>query len=253
MTGSNLDRLPSIGLDEVLARAELLNRNDRKYLVPYTTFERFLAGMRDRLSVLQIDGVRRFRYTSIYFDTPSLLTYHQHLQRRRRRYKIRTRTYVDTSTCMLEVKMKGHRDATDKRRISWPARLAGQLTSDGERFAASVLNHELGLPLPRLERTLRIDYQRTTLVSVDGAARYTCDTGIRFVGRRGSADGPSDHVLIEVKSAGSKDPAHRLLWRLGVRPVQMSKYPVAVALLWPGIRANPWSRTIRRYFGVDSR
>jgi hypothetical protein len=28
----------------------------------------------------------------------------------------------------------------------------------------------------------------------------------------------------------------------------MSKYCVAVALLYPGIRCNPWHRTLQRYF-----
>jgi hypothetical protein len=30
--------------------------------------------------------------------------------------------------------------------------------------------------------------------------------------------------------------------------VEMSKYCVAVALLHPGIRRNPWHRTLQRYF-----
>lgn len=40
---------------------------------------------------------------------------------------------------------------------------------------------------------------------------------------------------------------------LELRPLPMSKYCLAVALLHPGIRANPWHRTRRRYFpaGTD--
>jgi hypothetical protein len=32
----------------------------------------------------------------------------------------------------------------------------------------------------------------------------------------------------------------------------MSKYCIAVALLHPGIRANPWHRTLRRYFAAGT-
>jgi hypothetical protein len=59
-------------------------------------------------------------------------------------------------------------------------------------------------------------------------------------------------VLVETKSPGSGGAADRALRELGLRPVRISKYCVAVALLHPGIRANPWHRTLRRYFGASS-
>jgi hypothetical protein len=37
------------------------------------------------------------------------------------------------------------------------------------------------------------------------------------------------------------------LRRLGLRRIQMSKYCVAVALLFPVVRPNPWHRTLRHY------
>lgn len=109
-----------------------------------------------------------------------------------------------------------------------------------------MLRNELGLPLPRLEPTLRTTYKRTTLVSA--GARYTCDTELRFVSGSRVVHGPRDHVLVEVKSSHDKDPGDKALRKLGMRPATISKYAIAVALLWPGIRANPWRRTIRRYF-----
>jgi hypothetical protein len=55
-------------------------------------------------------------------------------------------------------------------------------------------------------------------------------------------------VLVESKSPGPAADADRALRSLGLRPVPMSKYCVAVALLHPRLPANPWHRTLRRYF-----
>ena len=86
-----------IGLRELNELAELQTRVDRKYFVPADVFDRMIAELRDELRVLDIDGKRTFGYESVYFDTPDLATYRAHVQRRRLRFKARTRTY----TCLL--------------------------------------------------------------------------------------------------------------------------------------------------------
>jgi hypothetical protein len=55
-------------------------------------------------------------------------------------------------------------------------------------------------------------------------------------------------VLVETKLPVRHGDADIALRSLGLRPVEMSKYCVAVALLHPGIRRNPWHRTLLRYF-----
>jgi hypothetical protein len=62
------------------------------------------------------------------------------------------------------------------------------------------------------------------------------------------AVGLSRHVLVETKLPVRHGDAGIALRSLGLRPVEMSKYCVAVALLHPGIRRNPWHRTLQRYF-----
>ena len=85
-----------IGLDELMELAELQTRVDRKYFVPADVFHRSIGEIADELRVLDIDGRRTFGYESVYFDTPDMETYRAHLQRRRRRFKARTRTYTDS-------------------------------------------------------------------------------------------------------------------------------------------------------------
>ena len=95
-----------IGLDELMALAELQTRVDRKYFVPGEVFRRWIGELAEELQVLEIDGRRSFGYESVYFDTPYLDTYRAHLRRHRQRFKARTRTYTDSGLTMLERRVR---------------------------------------------------------------------------------------------------------------------------------------------------
>ena len=135
--------LPSISLPEVLAMAELQVRVDRKYLVDLGTFVE-LVGRLDGFAVLDIDGRRSFDYESAYFDSPDLLLYRQHLQGRRRRYKVRTRAYLDSGECAFEVKLKGGRSETVKARMPYPLQDRDRLNGQAREFLAERLRTEYG-------------------------------------------------------------------------------------------------------------
>ncbi|TDD80105.1 polyphosphate polymerase domain-containing protein [Actinomadura darangshiensis] len=241
-----------VGLAEVLARSALQLRLDRKYLLPARLVPELVGGLAGSYAALEIDGRRLFRYASTYFDTPGLLTYRQHLQDRRRRFKIRTRTYLDSGSCMVEVKMNGTRDATDKRRMPYDAGRRMELTGAAEDFLAATLlsAYRMNPPAPLLASATTA-YRRVTLVQRSGAGRVTLDAGLVCTrpGRRIEArDG---WVLVESKSAAWDTPADRLLRRLRVRPLKISKYCLAVAVLYPGTAANPWHRALRRCFDAS--
>src|SRR5699024_2159222 len=80
-----VDVMPPLGLDEVQAAADLQTRTDRKYLVPAADFLAMTRELDGALAVLEIDGLRRFDYESVYFDTPELEAHHAHAHDRRRR------------------------------------------------------------------------------------------------------------------------------------------------------------------------
>jgi hypothetical protein len=241
--------LPAASLAEVSERAALQTRVDRKYLVPVDRFAELLARLPDSWAVLEIDGLRGFAYESVYFDTPDLLSYRQHLQGRRRRYKIRTRAYLDTSDCAFEVKLKGRRDQTVKARLPYQIANRARITPPARAFLADRLREAYGRPAPRLGPVVTTAYRRTTLVDLECGTRLTCDVDLAFAGDGRGVAGPSRSMLVETKSpASGGDAADRALRALGLRPVPISKYCVAVALLHPELRANPWHRTLRRYF-----
>ncbi|MFV0306989.1 MAG: VTC domain-containing protein, partial [Desertimonas sp.] len=109
--------LTPIGLDEVMAMAALQTRIDRKYLIDPSTFSSLVEAFTATMSVLEIDGRRVFDYESIYFDTDDLVSYRRAaMSRDRRSFKVRTRTYLDSGECMVEVKCKSRRGETVKER-----------------------------------------------------------------------------------------------------------------------------------------
>jgi VTC domain len=247
VAGSVAD-LPPVSLAEVTVRAALQTRTDHKYLVPADRFAEVVGRLAGQLSVLEIGARRGFAYESVYFDTPDLLTYRQHLQDRRRRYKVRTRAYLDSADCAFEVKLKGLRGETVKVRAPHPVAERARLTPDARAFLAELLLERYGIQAPPLVPTVTTSYRRTTLVNLAEGSRLTCDVDLTCTSGSRVADGPPGHVLVESKGPAAGGAADRALRALGVRPVGISKYCVAVALLNPGLRANPWHRTLRRYF-----
>ncbi len=245
----NLTAFPAVGLPEVLARSALQLRLDRKYIVPTNLIPALLTQLTPTHAALEIDGLRTFRYTSTYFDTPDLLTYRHHLQDRRRRYKIRTRTYLDTSECMFEVKMSGTREATDKRRLPHATTHRDELTQSAHDFLWETLlsAYRTNPPSPLLP-SATTSYNRTTLVQRHGTGRVTLDTNLVCTHHNTHQAARDDWVLVESKSSTPDTPVDRLLRRMGLRPVRLSKYCLAVAVLYPNTTANPWHRPLRRCF-----
>lgn len=241
--------LRTISLAEVLDEAALQVRIDRKYLVPINAFIEMTDRLRHRFAVLDIDGRRSFNYESVYFDSADYRLYREHVQRRRRRYKVRTRAYLDSGECTFEVKLKGGRSETVKARMPYGLDDRSRLTAEALTFLGDQLRTEYGVPEARdLAPALTTTYRRTTLVDRADHARLTCDIDLVFHRSPSAPDsvrGPVGAVLVESKTAGRAGEADRVLRDLGVRPIQVSKYCVAAALLNPHLRANPWHRTLR--------
>lgn len=252
------DRLAPTSLDELNAAAGLLVRVDRKYLVPTTTAQELVDTLAERARVLEISGSRRFSYASTYFDTAELTAYSQAAHKRRRRFKVRTRTYLDSGLAYLEVKTRGARGTTVKRRTAYRLKDAERLTGEAKAFVAACLADSQTLPAAeaailadRLEPVLGNRYERTTLHLPEDGARLTIDAGLTWVGY--TPDGAADprtsrsagsFAVVETKSPGGAGPADRALWAAGHRPARISKYATGLALLRPELAANRWHRVL---------
>ncbi|MCX4665538.1 VTC domain-containing protein [Streptomyces sp. NBC_01381] len=251
-----------IALDEVNARAELLARYDNSYLVPVEIFEDLAALLTDPrrpsgpFRALSIGGKRWFGYHSTYYDTPELLTFHEHRQGRRLRYRIRERLYQDSGERQFEIKLKSGRGETVKHR----QRLEGDdhvLDAARQGYLAGVLRGSYGIEAPGgLTKALVTEYQRATFVA-DGQ-RVTCDAGlvVRDMATGRTVEADRGLVLVETKTQGHLTEADRVLHRYGVRAADFTKYCGGFAALRPELGINRWARAVRTAFpraGVAAR
>jgi hypothetical protein len=262
-----LGDLRPVGLDELAAVDDLQVRRDRKYLLPLAALDGFLAAIAevaDRgptgpsvggqsvgaeaadagAGVLTIEGVRTFRYESVYFDTVDLASYLGAARRRPQRFKVRTRSYLDTVLCMLEVKTRDARSRTVKHRHPYDINLRSQLTSIGRQFVASIPHS--APTAERLHPMLTTAYRRATILLP--GARVTIDIDLTWERPDGQATALGHLALIETKTPGPPCTIDRILWQAGHRPVGISKYATGLAALSPDLPANKWNRILRHHF-----
>jgi len=239
-----------IALQELIELAALQTRVDRKYIVPATALAPVLADLDDATRVLDIDGNRDFLYESVYFDTPELTSYEMAAHGRRRRFKIRTRTYVDSDECYLEVKTRGARSSTVKDRIAYRPGDRRVLTQDGLEYIDETLalSGIEGVDSSRLAPTLSTTYGRTTLYVPSSQSRATIDTNLGWhLPADGQLDRP-DMVIVETKSGSRASTVDRVLWAHAHRPVAISKYATGLAALRADLPSNKWARVLRQRF-----
>lgn len=148
-----------ISLEDLVETADLQTRLDRKYFVPAARFRALMAEL-STFTVLEIGGKRTFDYQSVYFDTPDVLTYRAHLQRRRRRFEARTRSYLDNRLCRFEVKTVPPRGATVKDRIVHQLERRASLTGDAHAFLAEILDRSSGHHIPPGMRAMLTSHYR---------------------------------------------------------------------------------------------
>ena len=254
-----LAALDPIGLDDLNARAELQTRVDRKYMLPLAALPAVLARLPEGTLVLEIDGTRASTYESVYFDTPELTSFLLAARARRRRFKIRTRSYLDTEASFLEVKTRGGRAVTVKDRIPVDPDSTEALTGEARAYAEELLD-DAGIADLRgvhLVPTLTTSYRRATLlVPADrdrAESRATIDVDLTWLDRGYGGRFPTTlttpgSVIVETKSGSSAGAVDRALWSAGHRPARVSKYATGLAAMRPGLPANRWARVLHRHF-----
>ncbi len=242
-----LARFMRVDLGELERVASLQTRVDRKYLLPAHRGTELLGALHGEVAVLCIDGARRFRYDTIYLDTPDLDSYLSTAHRRRHRFKVRIRTYTDAAFAVLEVKRKGRRGETVKVRTPHPVEAGATLTA----AAATFIDGTLGRPglAGRLRPVLATSFVRTTLLDRRDGSRATLDSEVDLGIPGGEAVVLGEHSILETKSVGAATEADRWLWAHGHRPTSFSKFCIGMALQHAELPANKWNRTLRRDLG----
>ena len=241
--GAAIADLRPVELGELDAVARLLTRRDRKYIVPLADAERLVRTIAPAARALGVGDRRLFAYRSVYFDTPDLRSYLAAARRRPRRYKVRTRAYLDSGGRLLEIKHRDGAGRTVKDRIEHLAIDADALDEEGIAFLRSC--PLIGPDAVALRPVLSTEYLRSTLLTARHE-RVTIDIAVRARSRDGRTAGLAGMAVIETKSLRAPTEADRILWRLGHRPVRVSKYCTSLAVLHPSLPSNAWTRALQR-------
>lgn len=234
-----LEAFAPVSLADVTEQADLAERVDRKYLVDLETIRRIFAELSDSHRVLEIDGRRTTTYSTTYFDTPDMASCRAHIQGRRRRWKVRSRLYVEDGLCRVEVKTKNGRGMTVK--AAAPSHVdRHDLLADGELlFVGGVLAADHPeVEVESLTPTSRITYTRACLADLTAQTRLTIDWKLSSALDASRVWIDDFYAIVETKGGQVPSTADRLLSRLGAQTRPFSKYVATTSLMRADIADN---------------
>lgn len=245
---AQLKEFAGISLSELDSRAELLERMDQKYIVNSAVLDKALEHLSPHFNILDINGSRSFHYDNCYFDDTNFNCYHQHQQDRRTRFKVRTRRYTDSKHCFVEIKLKGPRGRTIKKRSPCSPKRFAMLDKDSREFIAKAYAEIYGQQFNfELIPSIQISFYRSTLAAMDEQERITIDTHLQFSSGNKVISIAPELAIIETKSANRNGLAIKILRGLHQHPVSScSKYCVGMALLGKAERYNRFLSAMRK-------
>jgi len=236
---ASLNRISLEELDSI----RLMNRIDTKYILPRVLLGDVLRRVGANYSVLATsDGIPGARYSTTYLDNQSFQAYRSHHNAVPERFKVRIRTYDESSSSFLEVKHRLRSGRAQKVRI-------GLATPESYRDDGSRSWLKGRHPLGELREKLTTRFNRLTLVDRQRTERVTIDVSLRLAAPDQLVRGLTldDTAIIEVKQdhfvQGS--PMVQTLRSLGIRPSSFSKYCIGAALTYPQLKKNRFKATIR--------
>jgi hypothetical protein len=231
-----------------------MTRRDRKYAVHPDELDPVLrlglAGAR----ILLVDGQTAFDYRTIYYDTAELASYLGCAQRRRRRFKLRTRQRGPGQPVWVEVKTRGPRGLTIKDQVAaltpaGPGDPPPEPDLSVWTSALDVLSTRRVTPpaADGLRACLEVRYRRTTFLLPGGQGRATVDTNLEWGRPETDLNSLTDLAIVETKTTGCASGLDRTAWSVGRRPAALSKFGVGMATTYSGLPAHRWQRLIRQY------
>ncbi|WP_258543795.1 polyphosphate polymerase domain-containing protein [Parvicella tangerina] len=203
-------------------KVALMDRIETKFVLSLNKLPMVLDCIKNDYRVVSFDDNKTPAYRTLYFDTDSLFFYHEHHRKRKDRYKVRFRNYVDSNITFLEVKHKKN-GRVDKQRIKVQNEKIN-LSQEDELFLkeAKILKNDLKLKLIN-------NYSRITLVSKSSVERVTIDFNIRFQFNEQSSQ-LENIGIIELKQPflSRETSVFRALRDLQITPYNVSKYCIGV-------------------------
>ena len=213
-------------------RVKLLRRSDTKYLISKKIISDLLPLIIRDYFILEIDGNRISSYHTAYLDTPDKTYYKHHHQGRKKRHKVRFRTYVESCSSFLEVKLK-EKEKTNKKRIK--STQNNSLDEAQKAFLSEWITEDFD----QLNISLENTFQRVTLVHKIDQERVTIDFNLNF-GMKNQTIPLDELVIIEKKQSrvNRNSLISKLLRSKLIRPFRLSKYCIGSILMDDGLKYN---------------
>jgi len=264
MRDSTLDNLSAFSrssLEDAKTMA-FLNRFDTKFVLKKETVPLFLESIMNDYSVLQIgDDTIVQSYNTVYFDTPDLLCFNMHHNRRANRFKFRTRKYLSNGKIFNEIKQKKNSGKTIKFRqrrdgledmmpVNNPNTAVlpalENLSDFDEHFAALLNNNGYGHVLG-LVPSLNVNFSRITFLNKHFPERMTLDVGLNY-GYNGMKLILFNTAIVELKreKGPERTVSQRFFRSIHKEPTGFSKYTIGISLTHPESKKNRFLRRLRK-------
>ena len=235
--------LPPITLEE-MSGIKLMNRTDTKFVATLEQLNAFLFAVQGKYYIQEHNNKRVASYHTTYFDTPDYVMYTMHHNGKKRREKIRVRTYLDSDDTFLEVKNKNNHGRTKKKRIV--VNDVSSVHSEPETVNPFLEKHAWYAPSD-ISPVIENFFSRITLVNKGKTERLTIDFDLRFHNLvTDKHDKLKKVAIIELKRDGNvPSPALDIIRVLRIKRSGFSKYCIGSALTHDGLKRNNFKERLR--------
>ena len=230
----NLNKFKNISLSELEA-VSLLRRYDSKFTFHVNNLPTLLERLKNLYKILEIDGKRQFNYDNTYYDTTNLLFYNQHHNGQRKRFKIRTRKYIESDQLFFEIKIKNNKNKTLKKRT----KINNEKDVNNHDIKEKIKN-AVGHIADELSPSLFVDFSRMTFIDNNSTERLTIDTNLKVKNNTNSSINYDKLIICEVKQKkyNPKSSFIKIVRDLKIYEMRFSKYCIGLVNLNTNIKYN---------------
>jgi len=239
---NNLQPFSRSSLEESKAMS-FLNRFDTKFVLKVDAAIDFLKNIQADYSLLEINNGVIQSYRTVYFDTPDLLCFNLHHNKRANRFKFRTRKYLSNGKIFNEIKQKLNTGKTIKFRQRRDE--LEDLANFDNGFLSLVKNK--GYKVENLAPSLFVRFNRITLLNKRFPERMTLDFGVKY-GYNNEEFKLSNTAIVELKRERSPERTVSQEFFRGIHknPSGFSKYAIGVALTHENAKKNRFLPKIKK-------
>ena len=226
----------------------LMNRFDFKFLLTSTEATHLLNNLADQYDVISNHDQLVRQYETRYFDTAQRDAFFLHHKGKLPRYKIRTRTYLDTNDQFLEIKYKNNKDKTEKFRIE--SAISEDLFKQSK--VISFLNEYNINNIGEFEESLLVRYNRISLKHKELNERVSFDFDIAFSNKHINTL-LGDIVIVEVKQEKRfKSEVLTFLKSIHKHTISMSKYCYGLLSSEPSLKHNNFNPLLKNIYKINT-